>query len=56
MGQSEYKIFGHRGCRGLYPENTIVGFQKAIQMGVDGIEFDIVLNKIMTFPYIVYSV
>ncbi|MDC3133755.1 glycerophosphodiester phosphodiesterase family protein [Bacteroidota bacterium] len=45
MGQSEYKIFGHRGCRGLYPENTIVGFQKAIQMGVDGIEFDIVLNK-----------
>ena len=45
MGQSEYKIFGHRGCRGLYPENTIVGFQKAIQMGVDGIEFDIVVNK-----------
>ncbi|MBH19601.1 MAG: hypothetical protein CL851_04155 [Crocinitomicaceae bacterium] len=45
MGQSEYKIFGHRGCRGLYPENTIVGFQKAIQMGVDGIEFDVVLNK-----------
>ena len=28
MGQSEYKIFGHRGCRGLYPENTIVGFSK----------------------------
>ena len=45
MGQSEYKIFGHRGCRGLYPENTIVGFQKAIQMGVDGIEFDVVVNK-----------
>ena len=45
MGQSEYKIFGHRGCRGLYPENTIVGFQKAIKMGVDGIEFDIVANK-----------
>ena len=45
MGQSEYKIFGHRGCRGLYPENTIIGFQKAIKMGVDGIEFDVVVNK-----------
>ena len=45
MGQNEYKIFGHRGCRGLYPENTIIGFQKAIKMGVDGIEFDVVVNK-----------
>ena len=45
MGQSEYKIFGHRGCRGLYPENTIIGFQKAIKMGVDGVEFDVVINK-----------
>ena len=45
MAQSEYKIIGHRGCRGLYPENTIEGFHKAIKMGVDGIEFDIVANK-----------
>ena len=45
MGQSDFKIFGHRGCRGIYPENTIEGFQKAIQMGVDGIEFDVVINK-----------
>ena len=40
MGQSNYKIFGHRGCRGIYPENTIKGFEKAIQLGVDGIELD----------------
>ena len=45
MGQSEYKIFGHRGCRGIYPENTIEGFKKAISLGVDGIELDIVVNK-----------
>jgi len=45
MGQSEYKIFGHRGCRGVYPENTIEGFKKAIEFGVDGIEIDVVVNK-----------
>ena len=45
MGQNEYKIFGHRGCRGIYPENTIKGFKKAILLGVDGIELDVVVNK-----------
>ena len=45
MGQNEYKIFGHRGCRGIYPENTINGFKKAILLGVDGIELDVVVNK-----------
>jgi glycerophosphoryl diester phosphodiesterase len=39
------KIFGHRGCRAYYPENSIIGFQKAIEMGVDGIELDVVVNK-----------
>jgi glycerophosphoryl diester phosphodiesterase len=39
------KIFGHRGCRGILPENSIDGFQKAIDLGVDGIEFDVVVNK-----------
>ena len=45
MGQTNYKIYGHRGCRGLYPENTVNGFKKAIELGVDGIEFDVVVNK-----------
>jgi glycerophosphoryl diester phosphodiesterase len=45
MGQGEYKVFGHRGCRGIYPENTIEGFRKAISFGVDGIELDVVVNK-----------
>jgi glycerophosphoryl diester phosphodiesterase len=39
------KIFGHRGCRGIMPENSIEGFQKAMDLGVDGIEFDVVVNK-----------
>lgn len=39
------QYFGHRGCRGLMPENTIESFQKAIDLGIDGIELDVVVNK-----------
>ncbi|WP_291727641.1 glycerophosphodiester phosphodiesterase family protein [Bernardetia sp.] len=35
---------GHRGARGLAPENTIISFIKALQNGVQGLEFDIVLT------------
>ena len=44
MGQ-KMQIYGHRGCRGLLPENTIVGFKKALDLGADGIEWDVVVNK-----------
>jgi glycerophosphoryl diester phosphodiesterase len=37
-------IIGHRGARGLYPENTLDGFSRAIALGADGIEFDVVLS------------
>jgi glycerophosphoryl diester phosphodiesterase len=37
--------FGHRGCRGLMPENSIESFHKAIDLDVDGIELDVVVNK-----------
>jgi glycerophosphoryl diester phosphodiesterase len=43
--EDSVSYFGHRGCRGLYPENTIIGFKKAIALGVDGIEWDVVVNK-----------
>lgn len=39
-----YKI-GHRGAKGYAPENTLASFQKAIQMGVDGIELDVHLSS-----------
>ena len=39
------EIFGHHGFSRVYPENTLIGFQKAIGLGVDGIELDIVVNK-----------
>jgi glycerophosphoryl diester phosphodiesterase len=47
VGQSLHKplIFGHRGCRGILPENTLIAFQKAIELGADGIEWDVVVSK-----------
>lgn len=38
-------IQGHRGCRGLSPENTIPAFIKAVQLGVNTIEMDVVISK-----------
>lgn len=35
---------GHRGCRGLLPENSIPGFLKAIELGVDTLEMDAVIS------------
>lgn len=35
---------GHRGAKGHEPENTIVAFQKAIDLGCDGIELDVHLS------------
>jgi glycerophosphoryl diester phosphodiesterase len=35
------RITGHRGARGLWPENSLVGFRKAITLGLDAIEFDV---------------
>ena len=34
-------IVGHRGARGLAPENTVASFQKALEHGVDEIECDV---------------
>ncbi|RCW69788.1 glycerophosphodiester phosphodiesterase [Saliterribacillus persicus] len=39
------KIYGHRGSKGTYPENTLLSFQKSIESGVDGLEIDIHMTK-----------
>ena len=36
---------GHRGCRGLMPENTIPAMLHALQLGVNTLEMDIVFTK-----------
>lgn len=35
----------HRGFSGVYPENTMLAFEKAMEAGCDGIELDVQLTK-----------
>jgi glycerophosphoryl diester phosphodiesterase len=37
----QVEIIGHRGARGLFPENTIEGFCQAHQLGVRSFELDV---------------
>src|SRR5947207_7662258 len=39
------KIIGHRGARGLAPENTLASLQKALEHHVDAVEFDLRVTK-----------
>lgn len=39
------EIWGHRGAYHYAPENTIYSFNKAIELGADGVEFDVQLTK-----------
>ena len=43
--QDEKIIIGHRGSRGLKPENTIPAFLKAIKLGARGLEMDLFVTK-----------
>lgn len=36
---------GHRGAKGYEPENTLISFEKAIDLKVDGIELDVHLSS-----------
>ncbi|OGX80951.1 glycerophosphodiester phosphodiesterase family protein [Hymenobacter glacialis] len=38
------EVHGHRGCRGLRPENTLPAFLHALTLGVDVIELDVVIS------------
>ncbi len=33
-------IIGHRGVKGIAPENSLSGFKKAIELGIDGVELE----------------
>lgn len=37
----EFEIIAHKGASGVAPENTLIAFQKAIDLGVDMIELDV---------------
>lgn len=38
-------IHGHRGARGIYPENSLVAIQYALELGCDGIEVDLCVTR-----------
>lgn len=38
-------VIGHRGAPHDAPENTVAGFQRAVRIGVDMIEFDVRLTR-----------
>ena len=38
-------VWAHRGASGYEPENTLAAFQKAVDLGADGVELDIQLTK-----------
>lgn len=40
----DYDLQGHRGARGLLPENTIPGFLRAVEVGVNTVEMDVVIT------------
>jgi glycerophosphoryl diester phosphodiesterase len=41
----DLNVIGHRGAAGLFPENTLAGFKKALELGVDTIELDVHLTS-----------
>ena len=45
MHPSTFDIQGHRGARGLHPENTIPGFMAALELGVTTLEMDAVISR-----------
>jgi len=46
LGQNNSMIVaGHRGWKSAYPENTLLAFRAALELGVDMLEFDLRLSK-----------
>jgi glycerophosphoryl diester phosphodiesterase len=45
MRRSPFDLQGHRGGRGLKPENTLPGFEVAFDLGVTSIETDVHLTR-----------
>lgn len=41
---SSFHISGHRGARGLWPENTLEGFAATFALGVQSVELDVALT------------
>ncbi len=44
-GLPVFDLVGHRGARGLYPENTLAGFRGALAVGVSTLEMDLAMTS-----------
>ena len=40
-----FDLQGHRGARGLAPENTMAGFERALAIGVNTLETDVAISR-----------
>ncbi len=45
LNTPKFDVHGHRGCRGLRPENTIPAFLYALDSGVTTLEMDVVVTR-----------
>lgn len=43
--RSRLQVMAHRGWPSVYPENTLLGFEKALELGVEILEFDVRLTR-----------
>jgi glycerophosphoryl diester phosphodiesterase len=43
--QTRIDLQGHRGARGLLPENTLAGFELALKLGVSTLELDVLVTE-----------
>ena len=43
--EQKVTLAAHRGWRGKYPENTMVGFRAAMELDIDAIEMDVHMTK-----------
>lgn len=44
-GKNLVRLIGHRGARGILPENTMQGFAFTLDIGVNALEFDVVMTR-----------
>ncbi len=45
MPKNIFDVQGHRGCRGLMPENTIAAMKHGLGFGITTLELDVVITK-----------
>ena len=43
--ETTIRVVGHRGARGILPENSMIGFDFALSTGVNLLEFDVLLTR-----------